>query len=174
MIHKHTGRWMWQESASVVSWNREKCARRSRLVQPCQCCCCLCYPGEYLRIGTLINYNWAQVLEACDCLKLLSIYIDLCVDDTGVVCSAWSSRHWSPCRRLWRLCRDTQLILLVLLPLLTIDVISKSVSAVPLLLNHRCHQQIRDWWLFCLQCGQRLRDLLRHLSWSFPEKCWRE
>ena len=28
----------------------------------------------------------AQVLEACGCLKLLSIYFDLCVDATGVVC----------------------------------------------------------------------------------------
>ena len=27
-----------------------------------------------------------MVLEACDCLKLLSIYFDLCVDVTGVVC----------------------------------------------------------------------------------------
>ena len=23
--------------------------------QPCQWCCCLCYPGEYLRLGTLIS-----------------------------------------------------------------------------------------------------------------------
>ena len=28
----------------------------------------------------------AQVLEACDCLKLLSAYFDLCADATGVVC----------------------------------------------------------------------------------------
>ena len=28
----------------------------------------------------------AQVLEACDCLKLLSVYLNLCVDATGVVC----------------------------------------------------------------------------------------
>ena len=28
-------------------------------------------------------------------------------------------------------------------------------------------------WLFCLQCWQCLRDLLRCLSWSFPEICWR-
>ena len=34
----------------------------------------------------LLSYNWAQVLEACDCLKLLSIHFDLCVDATGVVC----------------------------------------------------------------------------------------
>ena len=54
--------------------------------QPCQSCCCLCYPGEYLRLGTLIGYNRAQVFEALDCLKLLSIHFDLCVDATGVVC----------------------------------------------------------------------------------------
>ena len=55
--------------------------------QPCQCFCCLCYPGEYLRLGTLSSYNWAMVLEACDSLKLMSIYFDLCVDATGVVIS---------------------------------------------------------------------------------------
>ena len=54
--------------------------------QPCQSCCCLCYPGEYLWLGTLIHDSWAQVLEACDCLKLLSIHFDLCVDVSGVVC----------------------------------------------------------------------------------------
>ena len=25
--------------------------------QSCQCCCCLCYAGEYLGLGTLISYN---------------------------------------------------------------------------------------------------------------------
>ena len=54
--------------------------------QPCECCCCLCYPGEYLQLGTLIRYNWAKVLEAYDSLKLLSIYFDVSVDATGVVC----------------------------------------------------------------------------------------
>ena len=66
-------------------------AERNTLVnpnwfQPCQCCCCLCYPGEYLRLGTLFSYNGVQVLEACDCLKLLFIHFDLCVAATGVVC----------------------------------------------------------------------------------------
>ena len=28
----------------------------------------------------------SQVFEACDSLKLLSIYFELCVDATGVVC----------------------------------------------------------------------------------------
>ena len=36
--------------------------------------------------GTLVRYNWAQILEASDCLKLLSIYFDLFVDAAGVVC----------------------------------------------------------------------------------------
>ena len=54
--------------------------------QPCQCCCRLYYHGEFLWLRTLISYNLAQVLEACDCLKLLSIYFDLCVDATSVVC----------------------------------------------------------------------------------------
>ena len=31
-------------------------------------------------------YQVAQVFEACDSLKLLSIHFDLCVDATGVVC----------------------------------------------------------------------------------------
>ena len=70
MIHKHTGRWMWQGSASVVSWSWEKYSVNPNWFRPCQCCCCLCYPGEYLRLGTLISYNWAQVFEACDYLKL--------------------------------------------------------------------------------------------------------
>ena len=48
--------------------------------------------------------------------------------------STWSFWHWSPCHRLWRLCRDAQLILPVLLLLL---------------LSLWCHQQNIDWWLFC-------------------------
>ena len=39
-----------------------------------------------LGLGTLIGYNGAQVLEAFDYFKLLSIYFDLCVGATGVVC----------------------------------------------------------------------------------------
>ena len=58
--------------------------------------------------------------------------------------SASSSRHWSACCRLWRLCWDAQLILPVL----------------PFQLSHRCHQQSENWWFFCLQCWQYHRDLL--------------
>ena len=39
---------------------------------------------KHLRLGTLVSYNRAQALEACDCLKLLSIYFDLLVDASGV------------------------------------------------------------------------------------------
>ena len=54
--------------------------------QPCKYCCRLCYPGEYLRLGTLVRYNGAKVLEARDCLKLLSVEFHLLVDAAGVVC----------------------------------------------------------------------------------------
>ena len=75
-----------------------------------------------------------------------------------VLSSTWSSRHWSPCRRLWRLFQDAQLNLPVLLHLL---------------LSHQCHQQSGGWRLFCLQYWQCLHDLLMRLPWSFPEICWR-
>ena len=82
----------------------------------------------------------------------------LCYCHWCCLSSAWSSQHWSPCRRLWRLFQDAKLNLLVLLPLL---------------LSHQCHQHSGGWWLFCLQCWQCLHDLLRRLSWSYPEICWR-
>ena len=41
--------------------------------QPCQCCCRLCYSGEYLRLGTLVSYNRQ---------KLMSIYSNICVSAT--------------------------------------------------------------------------------------------
>ena len=46
----------------------------------------VCVIQAFLWLETLISYNLAQVLEACDCLKLLSINFNICVDDTGVVC----------------------------------------------------------------------------------------
>ena len=56
------------------------------LFKICKCYCRLCYPEEYLRLGTLVGYNWAQVLEACDCLKHLPVYFDLLVDAAVAVC----------------------------------------------------------------------------------------
>ena len=99
---------------------------------------------RYLKLVTVTSF--------CP-FTLISVLIHWCC-----LSSAWSSQHWSPCCRLWRLCQDIQLNLPVLLPLL---------------LNHQCHQQSGGWWLFYLQCWQCLCDLLRRLSWSFPEICWR-
>ena len=118
MIHKHTE----SRCEKGVHQSYLETERNTLVIpnwfRPCQCCCCLCYPGEYLRLGTLSSYNLAQLLEACNSLKLLSIYFDLCWCHWCCMSSAWSSRHRSPFRRLWRLCRDTQQILPILLPLL--------------------------------------------------------
>ena len=75
-----------------------------------------------------VRYNGAMVLEACDCLKLLSVHFVLCVDSADVVMNlVFSALISMP--MLWRLCRNAQLILVVL----------------PLLLDHRRHQQSGDW-----------------------------
>ena len=85
MIHKHTERWMCDKGAHQLHLGT---GRNAPVVpnwsQQCQCCHCLWYPGKYLRLGTLVSYSSAQVLEACDCLKLLSNYVDLLVDSAGV------------------------------------------------------------------------------------------
>ena len=120
MIHKHTGRWMWQGSASVLTLIlklREVLLSFQtgfNLINAAVVCAIL---ESISRLEHFISYNWAQVLEACDCLKLLSIYFNHCVDATHFCLSpTWSSRHWSPCRRLWRLCQDAQLFFPVFLP----------------------------------------------------------
>ena len=84
---------------------------------------------------------------------LISVLMPLCC-----LSLTWSSQHWSPCCTLCRLCQDTQLILLVL---------------PPILLSHQCHRQSRNWWLFYFECWQCLCDLLRRLSWSFPKIWWK-
>ena len=54
---------------------------------------------------------------------------------------AWSSWHWSPCWRLWRLCQDTQLnvpkrrLVIVLPPMLTVPSWSSKVSVMILSRN---------------------------------------
>ena len=45
----------------------------------------VCVIQAFLWLETLISYNLAQVLEACDCLKLLSINFNFCVDATDVI-----------------------------------------------------------------------------------------
>ena len=95
------------------------------------------------------------ILESISGLSLwqfqasVHLFWSLCWHGWCCLSSAWSSQHWSLSRRLWRLCRDTQLILPVLLPFL---------------LSHRCHQQSGGWWLLCLQNWPCLHNLPRHLS----------
>ena len=110
MIHKHTG--LQEDGCDKGVHQSYLGAERNTPVipnwfQPCQCCCCLCYSGEYLRLGTLIRYNWAQVclfvgwcfepsqpLGVTSGLRTWSLWLSqvsvhlfhLCVDATGVVC----------------------------------------------------------------------------------------
>ena len=84
-------------------------------------------------LGTIISYNWAQVLEDCNCFKLLSMYVTLCVDAIGVVCHQLGLLGTaSPCCRLWRLFRGAQPILPVFLPLLLSHHITKWMLVIVL------------------------------------------
>ena len=55
MIHKHTGRWMWQGSASGVSWNWEKYFCHSKLVSKANRNDCAVY--WVLNCKHLINWS---------------------------------------------------------------------------------------------------------------------
>ena len=135
MIHKHMGRWMWREYINCILKLKE---------------IFLSFQTGFNLVNTVVV---SAILESILGLEPSSVitkprYMNLWQSQTSVhlfwslcwrhwccLSSAWSSRHWSPCRRLWKLCRNAQLILPVLLPLL---------------LSHRCHQQSRDWWLLSL------------------------
>ena len=112
------GKWMWQGSASVVSWNLQKCFDLSfktgfNLVNAVVICATLesisgLKPSSdttgprYLKLVT--------VSSSCP-FTMISMLMPLVL-----FASTRSSWHWSPCRKLWRLCRDAQLLLPVLLP----------------------------------------------------------
>ena len=66
----------------ILSLNREKYSCHSKLISTLS----VLLLSVLVWLGTHISYNWAQILEVCDCLKLLSIYFNLCVDATGAVC----------------------------------------------------------------------------------------
>ena len=68
MIHKHTGRWI-----SRILELREMLLLVPNWFKPFQCYCHLRHPGQNLKLGTIISYNWTQVLEACDCLSPFSL-----------------------------------------------------------------------------------------------------
>ena len=71
-----------------------------------------------------------MVLEASDSLKLLSIYFDLCVDATGVVC-----------HQLGLLGTDLHAVGYECL----VETLTLILPVLPLLRNHRYHQQNEDW-----------------------------
>ena len=64
MIHKHTGRWMWQGSVSVCLGAERNTPVIPNWFQPRQCGCCLCYPGKYLGLTSFKTYL-AWVLRLC-------------------------------------------------------------------------------------------------------------
>ncbi len=74
MIHKQ------QRAHQSYHWTGRNSPVISNWFALWQCCQSLCYPGEYLGLGTLNSYEeYAQVPEAGDSFKLVSIYFDLCV-----------------------------------------------------------------------------------------------
>ena len=90
--------------------------------QPCKCCCCLCYPGECLWLGT------STVMTEPRYLKHVTVP-SFCL--VGVVISLVFSALISMPQAVETLSRRFTYFLPVL----------------PLLLSHQCHQQSRDWWL---------------------------
>ena len=64
---EHEGRWTWQGRYQSYLGAGRNTPVIPNWFQPCQYCCCLCYPGEYLGLGTLVSYNW---------LKPQSLYIE--------------------------------------------------------------------------------------------------
>ena len=57
--------------------------------QLCQYCCCLYYPGEYLRLGTIIRYNWYIYITWLQASIICSQYLLLHEPHVGVTCT-WS------------------------------------------------------------------------------------
>ena len=104
MIHKHTGRWMWQGSASVVSWSWEKYSCHSKLILALSM---LLLSVLSWRVSQAWNTCQIQVSPgtwACDCLKLLSTCFNFCVwCQLCCLSSVWSFRNLFLCYRLWRL-----------------------------------------------------------------------
>ena len=96
MIHKHTRRWMWLGSASSVSWNWEKYSCQSKLVSTLSMLLLSVYPGEYLRLGTLISYNWQShglyvmtQLVALDMLSVISVGVWLVCCSPSAIYNLW-------------------------------------------------------------------------------------
>ena len=86
MIYKHSGKWIWQREYISRTLELREMLLSFQTGFKLASAAVVCDTRAYFRLGTFTSYNWTQVLEACDSLKLLSIYFHLCVDATGVVC----------------------------------------------------------------------------------------
>ena len=82
MIHKHTRRWVWRGSAVIISWKWEKCSCCSKLVSTFSM-----LPSSVLSWRVSQAWNPRHIQQSVDTLSLWpSIYFDLLVDATDVVC----------------------------------------------------------------------------------------
>ena len=104
----HTGRRMWQRSASVVSWSWEKYPFPSKLVSALSM---LLFSVLSWSVSQAWNPHqlWLSPGTWSLWLSQASVHLfwSLCWCHRCCLSSAWSSQHWSPCHRLWRLCRGS-------------------------------------------------------------------
>ena len=169
MIYKHTGIWMWQGSESVISWNWNLLSFQTgfNLFGAAVVCAILesisglepssdTTEPRYLKLVTVPSF--------CHLLWSLFWCCWCCLS------SAWSSWHWSPCHRLWRLCWDTQLLLPFLLPLLLSPSMSSAkqrlVIVLPPLFHHcrRVHNALTVFMCilahFCIPVSLHNKNVL--------------
>ena len=101
----------WQGSASDVSWKWEKYSCHPKLVSTLSM---LLFSVLSWRVPHAWNPHQIQLSPGTWSLWLSRASVHLlwsrCLSHWCCLSSAWFSRHWSPCRRLWKLCRDAQLI----------------------------------------------------------------
>ena len=70
MIHKHSGRWMWLGSISVISWNWKKYCCHSTLVSTLLVLLLSVLSLTVSQAWNPHHYNWAQVLEVVTVISL--------------------------------------------------------------------------------------------------------
>ena len=147
MIHKYTGRWIWQGSTWVVSRNWEKCSRRYKLVSTLSR---LLSSMLSWRVSQAWNPRRIQLSPGT-----WSFWLSARLLKFPCWCR-WCCHNLAlsaliPCRRLWKLCRDAQLILPVQLHLL---------------LSHQCDQHIIMCTHVCLRAFVVRAVSLTNVCWN--------
>ena len=105
-IYKHTGRWLWQgECISRISELREMLLSFQtgfNLVNATVVCAVLerISGMEPSSIITEPRYLKLVTISGVNPFTLISVLMQLMLSST------LPSRHWAPCRRLWRLCQN--------------------------------------------------------------------